>query len=448
MTQIKDIVQNNLCIGCGVCVSEMPDKIKMEVNNQGFIVANQIKEGTSSALRVCPFNPNPEPEVYDEDAIANIFIKSDTTKYDRRIGHYIQCYAGYSKKFRSFSSSGGIGTYAFEYLLKFKKVDKIYVVVEKNGGYEYGIFGDVATIEKTSKTRYLPVTLHGFFEDINNVDGKVALSGVPSFIKAVRLKQYYYPQLQDKIIFLSGIVCGGMKSKFYTDYLAQKIGITGAYRSQDYRIKDRLSSALDYSFGAFEQSSGEYKREKMARIGDTWGTMLFSSQAYDFSDDLVAELADISLGDAWLPRYTKDGEGNSVIVTRTKLADEIIKYGISKGELCLHKISVEEFKKTQNGGLKHKQIGMEYRANVLRKKSSLLPIIRSRLLEPIPFEFKLVQKQRQKIRDLSPLIWRSTNNCTKFDEKIHREVKKLRLYTRIYHKIQKMKKFLGLEIKL
>ena len=58
------------------------------------------------------------------------------------------------------------------------------------------------------------------------MDGKVAIVGVACFIKAIRLAQFYNPLLKDKIPFLVGIICGGVKSRFFTEYLAFKAGVT------------------------------------------------------------------------------------------------------------------------------------------------------------------------------------------------------------------------------
>lgn len=444
MVQIKDLVKNNLCSGCGVCVSEQPDKLKMIMNEEGFLVPQQNDEGTELAVRVCPFNPNPENAVIDEDALAEIFLPKNN-KFDKRAGRYIRSYAGYSINHRETSSSGGLGTYFFEYLLKNKVVDKIFVVAEKNGGYEYQWFGDVDSIAKISKTRYYPVTLEKFFLEIDDVEGKVAVSGVPSFIKAVRLKQYYYPEYKEKIAFLAGIICGGLKSKFYTDYLAQKAGIEGRYSSQEYRIKDASSHALDYSFGAQELETGKFKTVKMAKVGNTWGTSYFNSPAYDFSDDLVAELADVSLGDAWIKPYQDDGKGNNVIVTRSMLADKIIQEGLACGDLIMDEISIELFKSSQAGGFKHKQLGMKQRLKSQKTKMDFLPYKRQRLLEQTPLEYTLVQRQRLKTRDASTAEWVKHKEINKFDAALAKEKDRLNKLTLVYHLIQRIKNKLGLK---
>ncbi|EOX3399103.1 Coenzyme F420 hydrogenase/dehydrogenase, beta subunit C-terminal domain [Vibrio cholerae] len=444
MVQIKDIVKNNLCTGCGVCVSEQPDRLKMVINEEGFWVAKQIGNGTEDAVRVCPFNPKPEEEILDEDAIANYFLPKDN-KFDKRVGSYINSYAGYSVKHRETSSSGGLGTYFFEYLLRNKIVEKIFVVAERNGGYEYQWFDDIDSITRTSKTRYCPVTLEKLFLEIDNIDGKIAVSGVPSFIKAIRLKQYYHPKYKEKIAFLAGIICGGLKSKFYTDYLAQKAGINGEYSHQEYRIKDTNSHALDYSFGAKELATGEFKTVKMSKVGNTWGSSFFNAPAYDFSDDLVAELADVSLGDAWIKPYQDDGKGNNVIVTRSKIADQIVQEGLACGELIMDSISIELFKSSQAGGFKHKQLGMKQRLKLQKPKMDFLPYKSSRLLEKTPLEYTLVQHQRLITRDTSTKEWLKHKEVNAFDAALDMSMKKLNRLTRVYHLIQRIKNKIGLK---
>lgn len=434
---IKDIVENDLCIGCGVCISES-ESSKMVWNEYGFLVPDISKVFKEDAVKVCPYNPEPEKEIEDEDKIAEFFLPNTPFK-DPQIGHYHEIYVGHAQEFRASSSSGGIGTYVLEQLLKQKIVDHLFVVKEKDGEYSYQWFDSVEDIKNTSKTRYLPVSLEKLFLEIDSKPGKVAVTGIPPFLKAIRLKQYYYPEYREKIPFLVGIICGGWKSKFFTDYLAQKAGIRGNYSKQEYRIKDEASYALDYSFGAFDENNNFYQM-KMKLAGNMWGTGLFNANASDFSDDVTAELGDISLGDAWIPPYNKDGRGTSLFVTRSAIADKLIQEGIQKGELSLETLPLKDFINSQIGAFRHRHIGLKYRVDELKKSNGIILFKRKRNLVNAPFEYQWVQKQRRKVRRASLETWLKHKKVEEFELKIQPMKEKLRKATLFYHRVQKLKR--------
>lgn len=429
-SNIEEIVAQEMCTGCGICVSESPESLRMNWNDDGFLVPKKIAENISDkAVKVCPFNAQPDDEVSDENKIANIFLK-EAPNHHKKTGKYFETYVGYSNEFRATSSSGGIATYVFEKLLKDKVVDYLYIVKEIDGNYAYQLFSDANDIKKISKTKYVPVTLEKLFVEINSIKGKIAISGVACFIKAIRLKQHYNPELKEQIPFLIGIICGGLKSQFFTDYLAQKAGINSNYSKQDYRIKNPKSQAIDYSFGAFDENQ-EFKQVRMKTIGDMWGTGMFKSNACDFCDDVTTELADISLGDAWIHPYTNDGMGNSVVVTRTSLADKIIKKGIASGELCLDTLSLDTFLISQSGSFNHRHKGLPFRIKFFKGKKN---VSHKRFLnEKSTLDFKMVQYFRLKTRKNSLEIWKKSKNAVEFDKQIKFSLLMLKTATRIYH---------------
>lgn len=441
---IVDIVNADLCTGCGICVSESPNELKMEWNENGFLIPKNIgAEISEKAIKVCPFNPQPEEIIQDEDKLATIFLNKNSN-IDKQIGRYENTYVGFANEYRETSSSGGIATYVFEELLKQKIADHLFIVKEINGTYEYQWFNTIASIKEISKTRYLPVTLENLFKEIDSKEGKVAVSGVACFVKAIRLKQYYNPIYKQKITFIVGIICGGLKSKFFTDYLANKAGIESNYSNQNYRIKDKNSTASDYSFGAFDEHSNLHQL-KMKKAGDMWGTGLFKPLACEFCTDVSTELADISLGDAWHHPYVSDGLGTSVIITRSGLANEIILNGIKNNELNVKPISKEEFISSQSGGFNHRHKALKFRFNFHKRKKFLLPKIRQRLFENISWEFKRVQRYRLKTRKTSFELWKRTLNAYEFDKEMDIMRNELLKRTVIYHRINKLKRILNLK---
>lgn len=419
-----------LCSGCGVCVSESGGSLRMAWNEDGFLVPRATGDVVpAAAVRVCPFNPAPEPAVQDEDALAKIFLPG-ASRFDAGAGRFENAYVGYSRTFRPTSSSGGVATFVFEQLLRRGDVDSLFVVRSDGaGGYGYQLFDDADRIAEVSKTRYYPVTMEALFAAIAGTPGRVAVSGVACFIKAIRLKQFYHPELRDKIPFLVGIVCGGLKSRGYTEFLAQSAGITGAFTTPDYRVKNPQGSAMDYSFAATDARS-RTRAVRMRRLGDMWGTGLFKARACDFCTDVLTELADISLGDAWLPEYKTDGMGNSIVVTRTALADEIVRRGIASAELVAEPVPITRINQSQGGGFSHKQNAISVRVAMAERFSDVpVPAIRDRLMRTVAAPQALVQVHRERTRWKSLRYWRESGDAPRFLRRMRSSLEMLKTAT-------------------
>lgn len=432
------VVNNDLCIGCGLCVYKCPSKaLSMKSNELGFLIPEQIDDCKliEDCISVCPFNINPKQEIMTESELANIFLK-EKDKTHPQIGNYKSIYVGYSIKNRLTSSSGGIATFVLNDLLKRGIVSHVFSVKKGNEAgvhYEYAISSNEEELLQGSKTRYFPVTLADVFSKIDELEGNVAIVGVACFIKAIRLAQYSNPLLSAKIPFLVGIICGGVKSSFYTDYLSSKSGVeNNEYSDPNYRIKNFDSSAGDYSFGCLNTKTNEQEIVKMRSVGDMWGTGLFKANACDFCDDVTTELADISVGDAWLNPYVKDGRGDNVVVCRSNLAELIIKEGIANKKLHLEDLPIEQFLLSQKGSFNHRHSGLPYRVKQAKKVGKQVPPKRYEK-DTSTFYFKIVQYFRMRTRRKSLEIWKKNPDSIIFDKKIKSSLSALKKATRINH---------------
>lgn len=442
------VVKNDLCIGCGLCTYKCPSKaLEMKWNEYGFLtpVLSGSCDNDGSCLSVCPFNPFPAEEVKTEDELANIFL-NEAPNHHPKIGKYYGLYAGYSNEFRITSSSGGIATYILTELLEQKIVDYVFSVKESSNPdshYEYAISKTKDELIAGSKTRYYPVTLATVFSEIDKIDGNIAIVGVGCFIKAIRLAQQSDPELKKKIKFLVGIICGGVKSRFFTEYLANRAGVpSDLYYKPEFRIKDKNSTAGDYSFGCYNKNTKEFKSIKMRTVGDMWGTGLFKNNACDFCDDVTTELADISLGDAWLQPYVQDGKGTNVLVIRSPIANILITNGIQSGSIKLDKLNEIIFLNSQQGSFNHRHNGLGFRIYKRDKKGYITPPKRNVEFN-ITFDFKLVQNARSNIRKKSLEIWKNSKNYETFLSRIHLKLYLLNKVTALYH----YRKFISNKIK-
>lgn len=440
------VIKQDLCVGCGACLyTSSKNDLKMIWNQEGFLhpTLDNPELESEESLKVCPFNPFPEKEVRTENEIADIFLKEAPNKHPK-VGHYYNTYVGYSNKYRLTSSSGGIATFLIEELLDKKIVDAVITVKEGDKNfYEYSVIRSTDELISTSKTKYFPVTLATVLEQLKNSNERFAVVGIACFIKSIRLLQYYHPELKEKIKFTIGIICGGIKSRFFAEYLAEKSGVARNQFSQlQFRIKDLQSTASDYSFGC-KDTNGELHNIKMRKVGDMWGTGMFKNNACDFCDDVTTELADISLGDAWLNPYNQDGKGTNVMVTRTKLADDIIKKGMESNELTIEQLAFDTFLSSQQGSFNHRQQALGYRLKLAKKKGLTIPPKRHDK-ENISLDFKLVQKQRMVVRKQSLLQWPIVNDSSVFDQVMLNSIEKLQRRTKLNHYVRAIKRRMGL----
>jgi len=437
---IELVVENNLCIGCGMCTYKNEENLKMISNDEGFLIPELINnKNLSDNLNVCPFNPNPEKEIKTENEIAEIFLK-DAKNYDPKIGRYNNLYVGSVEKYIKSSSSGGLATFVLVELLENKHVNHVISVKESiTNSYEYSISSNSKDLIKSSKTRYYPVTLATIINKIELLDGKVAIVGVGCFIKSLRLAQYYHPELREKIGFLVGIICGGIKSRFFTEYLAGKTGTSNNdYKKAEYRIKDFNSSASDYSFGVTRISSNEKQTVKMRSVGDMWGSGLFKANACDFCDDVTTELADISLGDAWMQPYVSDGKGTSIIVTRSKLAEKIIQSAITNQKVQLENLTKKAFLNSQKGSFNHRQQALPFRYKLAKINGKIIPPIRYKD-KNISALSMIIQLLRSKSRSKSLKTWKKNQNIKYFDREMKMTLSLLKIVTIINRKIRSKK---------
>ena len=437
---INLVVNNDLCTGCGICTYHCPSNaISMGWNIDGFSVPELTGncDNDSACLSVCPFNPYPEKKSKTEDEISHIFLK-EAGKEHKQVGKYAGIYAGYAEEFRLTSSSGGIGTFVLADLLDRGIVDHVFSVKsgEENGEefYRYSVSNNKNELMASAETKYFPVTLSSVFSEIDDLKGKVAIVGVSCFIKAIRLAQISNPILKEKIPFLVGIICGGIKSSFFTEYLADSSGVKAVdISSPNYRVKDMASTAGDYSFSCSSLLDQKRHSIKMRTVGDMWGSGLFKANACDFCDDVTTELADISIGDAWIAPYIFDGKGTNVIITRSKIAETIIQNGIKSERLVIDSLSLESFVASQQGSFNHRQLGLPYRLKVAIKQGRIVPPKRFDKDINVPLDFKIVQYLRMKVRAKSFKVWVKSRNSKEFNSKMKLIRKTLTVATKLTH---------------
>jgi coenzyme F420-reducing hydrogenase beta subunit len=324
----------------------------------------------------CPFSPNADNE---DDLAAARFPMAP--HIDTWIGRFEAAYVGHVEEsdFRRNGSSGGMASWTAVELLRSGLVDAIAHVVSTPSAdadgrrfFRYGISRSEAEIRAGAKSRYYPIELTGVIDAIRATPGRYAVVGVPCYIKAIHLLCAQEPVLRDRIAFTLGLFCGHMKSARMVESFVWQMGARiEAIDAIEFRAKDPSRPANWYTARIGLKNGAERRQDWWQFVDGDWGAGFFQNSACDYCDDVVAETADISFGDAWIEPYSSDGRGTNVIVVRSSVLDHLVRAAINAGHLKLVEVDAEFVRQTQAAGIRQRREGLSYRLS--RRRWGLRP---------------------------------------------------------------------------
>ena len=186
--------------------------------------------------------------------------------------------------------------------------------------------------------------------------------GIPCFIKAVNLLRRHEPIIAERVTHTIGLFCGHMKSAQMVDSFAVQIGTEPeAVAAIDYRLKNPDRPANWYTAQLTLTDGSTRQQDWWHLVDGDWGSGFFMNSACNFCDDVVAETADIAMGDAWVEPYSSDGKGTNVVIARSPLMLELVQTGIAEGRLALSEVDHAFVSQTQAAGFRQRREGLAYR---------------------------------------------------------------------------------------
>jgi coenzyme F420-reducing hydrogenase beta subunit len=153
-----------------------------------------------------------------------------------------------------------------------------------------------------------------------------------------------------------------MKSARMMESFAWQMGVAvEEIQRVEYRLKDPTRAASTYTAQLTLTDRREVKKDWWNLADGDWGAGFFQNSACNFCDDVVAETADISFGDAWVEPYSSDGRGTNVVVVRSPVLDKIVAAAINEGRLKLDTVDHDFIVQTQAAGFRQRREGLAYR---------------------------------------------------------------------------------------
>jgi coenzyme F420 hydrogenase subunit beta len=341
-----------LCAYCGTCVSVCPMNSLIAENEKIELV------GECKSCGTC-FDFCPGREVSFSKLNKYVFRKSSKGI----IGVHKSIYVAHSKdaNIRAKGSSGGVVTALLIYALEKKIIDGAIVVgmnKKEPWKYEIKIAKNIEEIIEAAQSKYAIVPLNSILRKLENETGNFAVVGLPCHIQGIRKLQFGSWENAKKIKLLIGLFCGFNLHFSATDYLINKVGVKKCdIKSLEYRGGDWPGGFL------IKTKNGTEKFIK--KFYYNFVNVMFVPKRCLLCADLMNELADISVGDAWLNDIT---DGWSTVIIRSENGRILFKEAAKHNYIDYKQITKEDILKSHSHLIRYKKRSVFVRLGLSKTK--------------------------------------------------------------------------------
>ncbi|WP_394167729.1 Coenzyme F420 hydrogenase/dehydrogenase, beta subunit C-terminal domain [Photobacterium piscicola] len=329
---IKDIIDNDWCSGCGLCASVNSNIVSMKLNEKGYLRPKLVSNENIN-LDYCPGN--------------TLKLNKSNIKYYTNWGYIKNISVGFSndEEVRYKGSSGGVISQIAISLLEKNSVDGIiHIGVDINNPLKNitKISRNREDVLSNAGSRYAPASpLSDILQIIDKYKNEAfAFIGKPCDVAAIKQYIQIHPELNKNIKYFISFMCAGTPS------------IEGSYEVLNkLNIKKDDLILFNYRGDGWPGKTlavDKYNNSNSMEYNDSWGKVLGSyiQKRCKICPDGIGEFADIVCADAWhgdkngYPDFTEQ-DGRSLIISRTDNGDDLYKMLVNENIICTEKFDIE-----------------------------------------------------------------------------------------------------------
>ena len=343
--EVEEIDNKNLCISCGACtIGKSNVTLKHNRRNNRLEPKGKYNDGNIESL--CPG------------------LGYDLPESDSFLGNYLYGLVGrtLNKEVAKNATSGGLITEFAGYCLRHNIVDEV-ITADFDANSLIGkqaIITEADDLIAVQGSKYTPVPM---LSGLKKNTSRRLLIGTPCVIAAAKalVKK---SALQEFEFYLTNF-CGGYRYPIETKVLLRKLNLVEPLREFRYRSNG--------------QPGELYARTESGRVA-----------TYPYPDyanltatkkhlrcrlcvDATGELADISFGDAWLPKYLNSQYKWSIAIIRNDKAQSIITKMLNEKLIECEPIDEIEILSSQKGNINTKKIRQKSRISLYRLFGIYIP---------------------------------------------------------------------------
>jgi coenzyme F420 hydrogenase subunit beta len=364
------VVENGLCIGCGICEAVCPNKaIELIFNVKSGMPLARVSEekciGCQKCLNVC----------YGYGVNHELNLRIFSTLPLSIVGNFERCYVGYAKDqiLRYSSTSGGVVTALLAYALEQGIIDGAIVTKMEAGNPPKAKVFIATTIDEilaAGGSKYCPASFAECLRDLKK-GKRYAVVGLPCHIYGIRKLAEFNTRIRNSVSLYFGILCGGMPSYLGTSYLLK-----------NYNMEKQHIIKFEYRGGGWPGRLLIRGKKHTITYQVNVPYPQYWRDAYQFflpcrcilCHDGFNEFSDISFGDAWLPHLNKkDKKGTSIVITRTEAGERLIQEAFQEDYVHINSISVQDIIRSQRGLIRFKYSTLRARISLCKALRKELP---------------------------------------------------------------------------
>jgi coenzyme F420 hydrogenase subunit beta len=358
---IDFLTKSGLCAGCGACISLCPvNALELKLHDKMGVYFPELHERKCIECSICYW-------ICPIISFIKERVEKKATRYiDMFIGSYMNCYVGYAKDYeiRYNASSGGLVTQLLIYALESGIIDGALVTRMKKDDPlkpEPFIARTKEELMEAAGSKYCPVPVNLPLRYILKTERneKFAVVGLPCQIRAIKNAENINRELREKIVLHIGLFCSHVPNFFATDIFLQRLGIR----------KENIAE-LKYRGGGWpgfmkiSLKTGKTYKVALPLYWRFLGLDFFIPRSCLLCDEALSESADISVGDAWLPEFSSDKLGTSIIIVRNLVGKNIVENAEKLDKIKISEISYKKVIQSQLATIYFKKINLRARAKL------------------------------------------------------------------------------------
>jgi coenzyme F420 hydrogenase subunit beta len=334
----REVLAPGNCMHCGACMGLCPDLLALEETPHGPLpvprrpLSGEDDPALALAWAVCPGRGVPYPELF-----GHLGRQPETWL----LGPYRRLLTGHATDpaIRRLGASGGVISRVLVHLLESGEIDGAVVLRQGLPRPEAAapvIATSRAEVLAAAESVYAVTPLLTILPAMEAFPGRLALVGLPEQVAALRLLQAAGHPAAAKVAFVLGPYTG---TNMYAGAVRAFLRAQGV--RDDVPIASLRWRAGEWP-GYLEVRTADGRVFRARKFYYNYLIPFFVSRNCLITPDFTNEATDLSVGDAWSPRFERLGGGHSVVVVRSARAEAVLETLRAAGALALEPIGRAE----------------------------------------------------------------------------------------------------------